>query len=28
MFQEDPAIDYETIRTTIWCRAVLRDKAR
>ena len=28
MFQEDPAIDYEAIRTTIWCRAVLRDKAR
>ncbi|XP_060607513.1 nuclear pore complex protein Nup133-like [Ruditapes philippinarum] len=25
--QDDPAIDYETIRISIWCKAILRDKA-
>ncbi|KAH3854402.1 hypothetical protein DPMN_096944, partial [Dreissena polymorpha] len=24
---EDPAIDYDDIRTSIWCRSILRDKA-
>ncbi|XP_053405017.1 nuclear pore complex protein Nup133-like [Mercenaria mercenaria] len=24
---EDPAIDYETVRNSIWCKAILRDKA-